>query len=349
MIGEELARIREPGVFIVDDVAFIQAEHGFAIGREIERRGIRKRYYLETRADVLMRNKEVFAYWKRLGLEYMFLGIEAIDEEGLKAHRKRATLSSNLAALDFARSLGITVAINIIADPDWDERRFAIIREWASGIPEIVNVSVNTPYPGTESFLGHAGELTTRDYRLFDIQHAVLPTRLPLDRFYAELVRTQQVLNRKHLGLAALKGTAVPRGAAAGARADQLRPHALALQQRLQPAAPARRPRAPRRVPDAPAVDPGPGCGRDPGRRRQALRPAPPGRALASRRERSARRARATLALNCGATFGARGLLARDRGAMKGNTPSREEGCAAKLDRGRAHRNARRASGAGGG
>ena len=31
-IGEELARIREPGVFIVDDVAFIQAEHGFAIG-----------------------------------------------------------------------------------------------------------------------------------------------------------------------------------------------------------------------------------------------------------------------------------------------------------------------------
>ena len=37
-IGEELARIREPGVFIVDDVAFIQAEHGFAIGREIERR-----------------------------------------------------------------------------------------------------------------------------------------------------------------------------------------------------------------------------------------------------------------------------------------------------------------------
>jgi magnesium-protoporphyrin IX monomethyl ester (oxidative) cyclase len=42
--------------------------------------------------------------------------------------------------------------------------------------------------------------LTTRDYRLFDIQHAVLPTRLPLDRFYEELVKTQAVINRKHLG-----------------------------------------------------------------------------------------------------------------------------------------------------
>ena len=51
--------------------------------------------------------------------------------------------------------------------------------------------------------------LTTRDYRLFDIQHAVLPTRLPLDRFYAELVRMQQVLNMKHLVFSALKDTAL--------------------------------------------------------------------------------------------------------------------------------------------
>src|SRR5262249_40309296 len=41
-------------------------------------------------------------------------------------------------------------------------------------------------------------------YRLFDVQHAVLLTRLPLRRFYEELVRTQDVLNRKHLGFRAL-------------------------------------------------------------------------------------------------------------------------------------------------
>ncbi len=207
-VGEELQQIREPGIFIVDDVAFIQADHGFAIGREIEKRRIRKRYYLETRGDVLLRNREVFRYWKRLGLEYMFLGVEAIDEEGLRLSRKRVKLSTNFEALEFARSLGITVAINIIADPDWDEKRFQVIREWALSIPEIVNVSVNTPYPGTETFLRESGRLTTRDYRLFDIQHAVLPTRLPLERFYHELVKTQQVLNAKHLGLAGLKDAA---------------------------------------------------------------------------------------------------------------------------------------------
>jgi hypothetical protein len=51
-------------------------------------------------------------------------------------------------------------------------------------------------------------KLTTLDYRLFDIQHAVLPTRLPLLRFYQELVSTQAVINRKHLGWQGLKDVA---------------------------------------------------------------------------------------------------------------------------------------------
>jgi hopanoid C-3 methylase HpnR len=203
----DLASIKEPGVFIVDDVAFIQPEDGFAIGRELERRGVKKQYYLETRGDVLIRNKEVFQYWKRLGLEYMFLGLEAIDEEGLKLHRKRVTLSKNFEALEVARSLGITVAVNIIADPSWDEARFQVIRDWALSVPEIVHVTVNTPYPGTETWLTESRKFTTRDYRLFDVQHAVLPTKLPLDRFYQELVRTQQVLNKKHLGFRVLAST----------------------------------------------------------------------------------------------------------------------------------------------
>ena len=123
---EELSRIREEGVFLLDDVAFIQGEHGMKIGELIAQRGIKKQYYLETRGDVLLRNKEVFQFWKKLGLKYMFLGLEAIDEEGLKLFRKRISLSKNFEALEFARSLGITVALNIIADPSWDKERFRV-------------------------------------------------------------------------------------------------------------------------------------------------------------------------------------------------------------------------------
>lgn len=205
--AEQLAQIREPGVFIVDDVAFIHAEQGHALADEIERRGIRKQFYLETRGDVLLRNAEVFKRWHRLGLQYMFLGLEAVDDEALKRFRKRADVGRNFEALDCARKIGLTVAVNIIADPDWDERRFAALREWATSVPEIVHVTVNTPYPGTETWVTESRRFTTRDYRLFDVQHAVLPTRLPLETFYQELVRTQQVLARKHLGWSALRKT----------------------------------------------------------------------------------------------------------------------------------------------
>src|SRR5499426_3469516 len=202
---EDLRSIREPVVFIVDDVAFLQERHAMAIGEAIARSGIKKQYYLETRGDVLLRNKEVFRFWKTLGLEYMFLGIEAIDEEGLKKHRKRISLGKNFEALEYARSLGIMVAINLIADPDWDRQRFEVVRQWCLEIPEIVTISVNTPYPGTETWLTESRRLTTRDYRLFDIQHAVLPTRLSLPEFYKELVETQRVLSYKHLGWTALR------------------------------------------------------------------------------------------------------------------------------------------------
>src|SRR5690606_466817 len=74
---------------------------------------------------------------------------------------------------------------------------------------EVVHLTVNTPYPGTETWVTESRKFTTRDYRLFDVQHAVLPTKLPLDEFYRELVRTQDILNKKHLGFSALRKTAV--------------------------------------------------------------------------------------------------------------------------------------------
>ncbi|HXP12166.1 MAG TPA: hopanoid C-3 methylase HpnR, partial [Stellaceae bacterium] len=114
-------------------------------------------------------------------------------------------MGRNFEALEFARSLDINVAVNLIADPDWDHARFEAVRQWCLEVPEVVTISVNTPYPGTETWLTESRRLQSRDYRLFDIQHCVLPTKLPLAEFYRELVETQQVLSRKHLNWSGLK------------------------------------------------------------------------------------------------------------------------------------------------
>src|SRR5207237_1306631 len=84
------------------------------------------------------------------------------------AHRKRSSPGVNFKALEVAREIGVTVAINLIADPSWDERRFEVIRQWAMEIPEIVHLTVATPYPGTELWFTESRKLTTLDYRLYD-------------------------------------------------------------------------------------------------------------------------------------------------------------------------------------
>jgi len=75
-------------------------------------------------------------------------------------------------------------------------------------IPEIANISVNMPYAGTETWLMKPRKTQSRVYRLFDIQHAILPTKLPLSEFYQKLVKTQQGLNVTHLVWMALRSTA---------------------------------------------------------------------------------------------------------------------------------------------
>jgi hopanoid C-3 methylase len=200
VVADEMRTIHEPNVFIVDDVAFIHPDHGMAIADEIERRNIRKRYYLETRCDVLIRNQEVFARWAKLGLTYMFLGLESLDADQLKLFRKRTTPNQNFEALEVARKLGINVAINLISDPSWSREHFRRAQEWASAVPEVVHLTVATPYPGTELFHTESRPLSSLDYRLYDIQHAVIETKLPLREFYEELVKTQEIINRKFMG-----------------------------------------------------------------------------------------------------------------------------------------------------
>lgn len=51
--------------------------------------------------------------------------------------------------------------------------------------------------PGTETWHSESRNLTTRDYRLFEIQQAVLPMALPLPKFHEGLVETQSFLAEK--------------------------------------------------------------------------------------------------------------------------------------------------------
>ncbi len=67
---------------------------------------------------------------------------------------------------------------------------FARLRQWIEETGAYNSgFSILTPLPGTDLWETAQHEVTTHDWEMYDIVHAVLPTRLPLDEFYAEYSR----------------------------------------------------------------------------------------------------------------------------------------------------------------
>ena len=222
------ASIREPGVFIVDDVAFIQAEHGIAIGEAIARRGIKKHTISRRAATCCCATRRCSASGRSSGSNTCSSASRRSTRRGSRSTASACRSGRNFEALEFARSLGIKVAINIIADPDWDRERFA--RD-----PRVVPGDAGDRQHQRQHALSRHRELADRGApaaRRATTGCSTSSTRccrpeLPLAEFYEELVTTQQVLNRKHLGWQRCQGRGRHRGPPLAARPDQLRARCL--------------------------------------------------------------------------------------------------------------------------
>ena len=231
--AEDLARIREPNVFIVDDVAFIQPEHGFAIGREMERRRIRKQYYLETRCDVLM-NQELFKYWKRLGLSTCSSasrrstrGPQAPPQAGdPRARTSRRSRSPGRSGSRWPSTSSPT--------PTGTRRASRWCATGRSPCPRSSTSRWPPPTPAPSS-----GSPSRASSPPATTASSTSSTRCCPPAAARALLRgagrTQAVLNRKHLGWGAVGATRHASAALLAARADELRADAVEVQHRLQP------------------------------------------------------------------------------------------------------------------
>lgn len=214
-IVRELESIEEEHVFFTDDIAFLDRAVYGELGERIAASGIRKEFGAETRTDLVLRYRKLFERWREAGLRTVFLGVEKIDDDGLAAVRKRTRGGSdtNVEAIHVLRESGITPMTTFITDPAWGEEEFDRLEEFIDrlGLPN-ASFTVLTPLPGTELYAARESELTTHDYGYYDVMHAVLPTRLPLGRFYERVaalyrraladVRPTLKMARRALGLA---------------------------------------------------------------------------------------------------------------------------------------------------
>ena len=189
----ELREMSEPNVYLQDFEPFLAPEAMERLADAVEREGIRKRWYMMTRSDTAIEQEALIRRWKGLGLRWLYLGLDGAGPERLKELRKGNTAESNHEGLRRMLDLGLGVSVGFVVGSDATAEDFAALRAHLRSLPTplMVGFTVETPLVGTKLHDESADRLTTRDWSLYDLEHAVLPTSMPLDRFYREMARLQ--------------------------------------------------------------------------------------------------------------------------------------------------------------
>jgi hypothetical protein len=189
-VMEELHGITEPHVFLADFEP-LQAPAALQhLADSVDAERIRKKWYMLTRADSVLDHGDILEHWKDLGLTWVYLGIDAHSSERMRQIGKGSSLAIAEEAVARLRRMGLSVSAAITVPSDATREDFAALRKAASRMnTTFMDFTVETPLVGTKLFDETEGRLTTRDWSLFDMMHAVLPTRMPLDEFYREMTR----------------------------------------------------------------------------------------------------------------------------------------------------------------
>jgi radical SAM superfamily enzyme YgiQ (UPF0313 family) len=191
-VVEEMATIREEFVFLVDDEAFINGRRMSMLAAALGAARLQKRYFAYCRIDSLLRNRDVLREWRRIGLERLFVGVDAVTEKDLTEYNKRQNVAQVEAAFKVARELDIEIFAQFVVNTDYTKLDFQrLVRFIEHHKIRYPSFTVLTPIPGTE-LLSTFDSVVERqpngrpNWDLFDCQNAVTATSLPADEFRRE-------------------------------------------------------------------------------------------------------------------------------------------------------------------
>lgn len=196
-VVDEIERIHEEHIYFVDDEMFLNPARVTRIAELLIERGIKKKYISWARSDTIVKYPEVFKIWKKAGLDLVYVGLESMDKSRLDEYSKRTNVETNRKAVDLLREWGITLHAAFIVHPDFTIEDFRRLEKEIDNVrPAEVTFTVLSPSPGTKFWHDNKHSFICDPYRFYDCMHSVLPTRLPLKRFYQHFGRLNSLALR---------------------------------------------------------------------------------------------------------------------------------------------------------
>jgi radical SAM superfamily enzyme YgiQ (UPF0313 family) len=201
----ELLGIEEKNVFFCDDESMCDVSRMRQLAELIKENNIRKRYFLYARVDTIVRHPDLFAQWREIGLQQVFVGMESYSDKHLQGMQKGITVAQQQEAIQTLKKLKILPYASFMVDPDFSRYDFRALKACVRRLKlNHASFSILTPLPGTVLFDQHKPDLPIHRPDLFDFIHTVLPTRLPLEEFYAEFANLWQYAIPPHRAIKTL-------------------------------------------------------------------------------------------------------------------------------------------------
>lgn len=189
-VVEELKSLAAEIVCFVDDNFLQGLDRAEQIYRQIKDVGIQSKYWMQARSDSIVKRPDILRKWAEIGLTTALIGFEKFREEELASVNKSNSIKVNEEAMQIMRDNGVEMWGAFIVDPEWTGPDFDALIDYVRSMKiTFPQFTVLTPLPGTDFFREKLDDLITSNYEVFDFLHTVLPTKLPLDEFYANMAR----------------------------------------------------------------------------------------------------------------------------------------------------------------
>ncbi len=196
-VVDEIENLKEEYIYFVDDEMFINVKRVTEIAHLLKERNIKKKYISWARSDTIARHPEVFKLWKEVGLDVVYVGLESMDEKRLQNYNKKTNFETNKKAIKILKFYNIMLHAAFIVHPDFDKSDFKQLEKDVIAIsPAEVSFTVLSPSPGTELFKKHGHEFICNPFKYYDCMHSIIPTNMPLKRFYQHFGRMYSIALR---------------------------------------------------------------------------------------------------------------------------------------------------------
>jgi hypothetical protein len=183
----EIRTIREPYIYFVCEESLLDTKLSLALAQAITAEGLGKRFGMPLRADTIVAKPEVIEAWAEAGLEDTIVGIEQASDEHLQDRGKTTNVRDNVAAMKILKANGVACTGSMFFRPDFTKAQFDQLVEHTIALEiDCPQYFVLTPIPGTVLFDKSRDHFVEHNFDLWDFNHAVIPTTLPLRQFYDE-------------------------------------------------------------------------------------------------------------------------------------------------------------------